>query len=103
MTTHVMKKVPGAVYWAEFSDVLLDEPELYLHHALASVGIEIIEYGPVLEHSQFVKVHDETADDELNGRTVELTFESWHEPHYDKELGGIGSIKFRIKERRVRA
>lgn len=98
-----MSRPTGKVtYWTEMSQRLLDE-KVFLIPVLSECGITVVDdTGPVGSHgiSRYIKVRDEEAPDKFEGRTVNLEFESFTEPHYEE--GHDPLVKHRVSKRMAR-
>jgi hypothetical protein len=100
MTCTVTHKQPGAVYWAEFTKYVLYDEE-FLLSVLAACGLEITGRGPETRDSQFLRIHDQEADDGLNDRTVLLFFEMTISIPDPKEHPEILTRQYKILERKI--
>jgi hypothetical protein len=99
----LMARPTGKVtYWTEMTESLLHD-KAYTVPVLSECGITILddETGPVSGmFTRYIKVRDEEAPDELEGKTVDLTFQSYTEDHYEE--GHPPLIKHRISSREAR-
>lgn len=64
--------MPGAEYWIEISNYLAEED--YFGPAFDRVGVAFLERGPVTVNTTYFKVRDPVAPEELQDKTVDLTF-----------------------------
>jgi hypothetical protein len=97
-----MTRPTGKVtYWTEMSQTLYKE-RLFMIPILSECGITVVDdSGPVgPDGTVYLKVRDEEAPDELEGRTVDLEFQAYTEPHYEE--GHDPLVKHRILTKEVR-
>jgi hypothetical protein len=97
-----MTRPTGKVtYWTELSQYLLDDKARMIP-ILSECAITIVddENGPVGQGTRYVKVRDEEAPDELEGKTVDLTFRAYTEEHY--EAGHDPLTRYQIMTREAR-